>query len=101
MIAVKIRAATHGFLDKVAVGTFLAKSLQTRASRTSSHESEARGSDSTKQNKLTENETTLKNTLRKSSRELSSGERPPWMQRNCLFITAASGSVLKEARQAS
>jgi hypothetical protein len=35
-------------------------------------------------------------TVRRSSRVLSSGERPPWMQRNCLFMTAASGRAQKD-----
>jgi hypothetical protein len=36
-----------------------------------------------------------------SSSVFSSGESPPWMQRNCLLIVAASGSVQNESMQAS
>jgi hypothetical protein len=40
-------------------------------------------------------------TARMSSSVLNSGERPPWMQRNCLFMIAASGSAQKDSMQAS
>lgn len=40
-------------------------------------------------------------TLRISSRVLSSGERPPWIQKNCLFMIAARGSAQNEFMQAS
>lgn len=40
-------------------------------------------------------------TARMSSRVLSSGERPPWMHRNCLFIMAARGNEQKDSMHAS
>ena len=40
-------------------------------------------------------------TARKSSRVLSSGESPPCMQRNCLFMMAARGRAQKDSMQAS
>jgi hypothetical protein len=39
-------------------------------------------------------------TLRISSKVLSSGDSPPWIQRNCLFITAARGKLQNESIQA-
>ena len=36
----------------------------------------------------------------KSSSVLSSGERPPWIHRNCLFMTAARGRLQKDSIQA-
>lgn len=36
-----------------------------------------------------------------SSKVLSSGESPPWIQKNCLFMTAARGSEQNEFMQAS
>lgn len=40
-------------------------------------------------------------TERRSSSVLSSGLSPPWMQRNCLFMTAASGRVQNDSMHAS
>lgn len=37
----------------------------------------------------------------KSSNVCNSGLKPPWMQRNCLFITAAKGNEQKLSIQAS
>jgi hypothetical protein len=36
-----------------------------------------------------------------SSRVFNSGESPPWMQKNCLFMIAARGSAQNEFMQAS
>ena len=46
-------------------------------------------------------QTALPLTFRRSSSVCSSGERPPWMQRNCLFMMAASGRVQKASMHAS
>jgi hypothetical protein len=40
-------------------------------------------------------------TTRRSSRVFNSGERPPCIQRNCLFMTAARGRAQKESMHAS
>ena len=40
-------------------------------------------------------------TARRSSRVFNSGESPPCMQRNCLFMMAARGSAQKDSMQAS
>lgn len=40
-------------------------------------------------------------TLLRSSRVCSSGLRPPWMHKNCLFMTAANGSAQNDCVQAS
>jgi hypothetical protein len=40
-------------------------------------------------------------TFRISSRVCKSGERPPWTQKNCLFMTAASGRAQNEFIHAS
>ena len=36
-----------------------------------------------------------------SSSVFNSGERPPWMQRNCLFMMAAKGNAQKDSMHAS
>lgn len=43
----------------------------------------------------------MKRTFRTSSSEWISGERPPWTQRNCWFIRAASGRQSNASMQAS
>lgn len=45
--------------------------------------------------------TSIALTLRKSSRVFSSGDKPPWMQRNCLFMIAAKGREQNDSMQAS
>lgn len=40
-------------------------------------------------------------TLRMSSIVFSSGDRPPWIQRNCLFMMAARGREQKDSIHAS
>lgn len=44
---------------------------------------------------------TVRFTFRISSRVCKSGERPPWTQKNCLFMTAANGRAQKEFMHAS
>lgn len=39
-------------------------------------------------------------TVLKSSRVFNSGLSPPWMHRNCLFMTAARGRVQKDSMHA-
>ena len=85
--------------------SFLAQSPQrdpTRGYHTSSHESVVHGSGrSSGSSERHGNVTRQKLTARRSSRVFNSGESPPCMQRNCLFMMAARGSAQKDSMQAS
>lgn len=43
---------------------------------------------------------TLSLTVLRSSRVWSSGDRPPWIHRNCLFMIAAKGKLQNDSMQA-